>query len=1621
MNAKQNLDNPLLMPALKLIDKQYSRSEAIKVALFARRYFASTYKSEIENQTDAQIFDAIVQAWEFVQERKSNAPKIQFSKIAAAGAKGKAAGARIYLLVNDMPFLVDSIRQAANRAGINIRSINNAVIRVQREPKNANTVGRLKAISSEGKSSFTAEAICCINCGVIGEAQTPLIERELKNTLKHVSAAVRDYLPICKQAEEVKNALQENASSLPVSEKELKESTEFIEWLLNNHFTFLGYEQYKINYLKQGAEVELQTDSTLGISKFKTGLKGKVKLSSLPKGTVDHILKKQICSFAKSETRSKVHRSVHLDYVLLKEFDSKGKVITEHRFVGLYTSSVYYRTALEIPLIRDKVNQVLEQSGFSPNGHSIKDLLQVINVLPRDELFQISKEQLFSTAMEITQIQETRISKLFVRRDSYGKFFSCLVYMPRDIYNTKVRQQVQSFLKDELHAEEVEFNTYLSESMLARIHFILRVPEIQNVKYNRGKLESEMARLIKPWDDYFLESLQMNYPDAEAEKLFSVYSSCYSTSYKETYSAEEGVKDTVRLAKVIENRELALDLDGYDDGSMAELSFKIFSFEQRLILSDVAPILENLGLKIIGEHVFKLQPKCEEAIWLHDFSLSRKNTSVKLPADLEENFEEAFAAIWKQKTEDDSFNQLVIAAEIHWRDAALLRAYAAYLKQIQFGYTAQYIADTLAQYQKIAGLLVSYFYAQFDPDIKVVSKTSARPGVEKIRRNILKRIDKVSNLAEDSVLRSILELMDATLRTNYFQLDDCGSYKDYFSFKFDSAAIKNVPLPKPKFEIFVFSRNIEGVHLRGGKVARGGLRWSDRSEDYRTEVLGLVKAQQVKNSVIVPVGAKGGFVVKQSVPTGNRDEFMRIGISCYKTFISGLLDITDNIVADKVQPPAQVVRKDEDDPYLVVAADKGTATFSDIANGIAEDYGFWLGDGFASGGSNGYDHKQMGITARGAWVSVQRHFREQGINIQKQDFSVVGIGDMSGDVFGNGMLLSKHICLRAAFNHLHIFIDPTPDSGVSFKERQRLFKLPRSGWGDYEAKLISKGGGVFERSAKSISISKEMQEAFGIEQSSATPNELISLLLKAPIDLLWNGGIGTYVKASSESHSEVGDKANDGLRVDANELRCKVIGEGGNLGFTQRSRIEYGLNGGLSLTDFIDNSAGVDCSDHEVNIKILLNKLRSENKLSDNNRNKLLKSMTGEVASLVLDNNYSQVQAIGVAQAQMESRGKEYIGLIGFLEKHADLNRKLEYLPTDDVLEERITKQKFLTRPEVAIVTSYIKMYLKKELVTASYLDDDYLLPYLYSAFPQKLSKTYQKAIEGHQLRREIIATQLANSIVNLLGPSFVYRLVDATGSLPGEVVKAAVIALHIYKIDETWTQVEALDYKVDASVQGDMMFQLIRLARRATRWLIRNRRNSLDFAECYELYAGKIASARTMIPTKLPKESQAVFTRKQEAMVANKVPESLANQIASCQFLVPVTSFVEISTSTGCGLSTIFDVYYAMGEELQLNLLGEIINQLDVTNYWEALARESFLDDMAWQQRALTLNALAAGAPRTSPASLVTNWAREHDVALMRVKAMLSKLKAEPRPDYSMFSVALRELLNLAQTTGRN
>lgn len=1618
MSEKYLLGHEKLMKLSKRLGKDYSKTNATDLELFVTHYFASTSRSDLSDRGNESMYDNLKQAWAFYQQRDSDSPKIEFLHFdSSATEKGesKSSGTRIFVLQNDMPFLVDSIRQALTRCSVIIKYINNAVLYSERKPRGSKAAGKLAKIPLSITEGSSREALICLDCVRLSAAQSKLAEKEIRETLRHVAVAVKDYPAMCKQMQAVRDALAKSAATVPASQSSHRESLDFMSWMLDDHFTFLGYEKYHIDRTAKTPAIELQEKSSLGVSKFKTDIKARVKLSDLPMGARDLIFRKKVCDFAKSGTRSKVHRPAYCDYVLIKEFDNNGEVSVEHRFLGLYTSSVYFQEVLDIPLLRRKVNAVLEKSGFAQNGHNIKDLMQVINVFPRDELFQISRSQLLHTATEITRIQDLRTSRLFIRRDLYGNFFSCLVYVPKDTFTTQVRLQIQNLLQQRLQGEEVEFTTYSSESDFTRIHLIFRVPKIEQVSYDAGAIEAEMVNLIKPWEEHFSKALSEQHSDVETARLYADYANCFSESYKESYEPATAVGDISDIEQVVATQQLVVNISTCKSEGEAEFSFKIYSYGEQLHLSNVDPILENLGLNIISEKTFKLQLNSDDRVWLHDFSLYRAKPMGSFTPESKQIFEDAFLAVFNGEIDDDSFNGLVTTAEIAWRDAALLRAYASYLKQIQFGYSVAHIAETLSNHREICRLLVEFFAKQFDPALS----EKERKSVTSVRAKLVAAIDAVTVLSEDSVLRAYLNLFDATLRTNYFQPQSDGATpKNYFSFKFDPTRINGMPRPTPRYEIFVFSRQVEGVHLRGGKVARGGLRWSDRREDYRTEVLGLVKAQQVKNSVIVPVGAKGGFVIKQDVSGLDRNEFRELGIACYRIFIRGLLDITDNRVGAKIKPPQHIVRRDDDDPYLVVAADKGTATFSDIANGLSEEYGFWLGDGFASGGSNGYDHKQMGITAKGAWVSVQRHFRELGIDIQKEDFTVVGIGDMSGDVFGNGMLLSRHICLQAAFNHLHIFIDPQPDAARSFRERARLFKKQGSSWEDYNASLISKGGGVFSRQSKSITITEQMKSCFDIEANSLTPDELISALLLSPVDMLWNGGIGTYAKASSENHLEVGDKANDSLRVNGKDLRCKVIGEGGNLGFTQLARIEYAMSGGVSLTDFIDNSAGVDCSDHEVNIKILLNTLGKKAQLTESKRSALLHSMTDDVAELVLDNNYRQVQTIGLANYEMEFRNKEYAGLISYLEESAGLVRDLEFLPSAEQLEERTAKHQFLTRPEIATVTSYMKMHLKQKLVNADYINDDYLENYLHDAFPASLAKKYRAEIAKHPLRRELVATQLANFVVNLLGPSFIYRMVDSTGASASDVVKAAVMAKDIFAIERCWLQVEALDYKVSADTQAVMMTRLTRLLRRATRWLLRHQENVMSFAEAQSTFTKQIGSIRKMLPQKLPPDFKQMFNEKFDGLVAEGVNDDLARDITRCEFLFPATSFVDISQTRGEKLTTVVEAYYAVGEELQLNWLGKMINQLRVSNNWQALARETYLDDLAWQQRILTANIVGVTDRSGSVTNKVAKWSEENVASLSRAKEMLELLKAEQEPDYAMFSVVLRELQALAQQT---
>jgi glutamate dehydrogenase len=1042
------------------------------------------------------------------------------------------------------------------------------------------------------------------------------------------------------------------------------------------------------------------------------------------------------------------------------------------------------------------------------------------------------------------------------------------------------------------------------------------------------------------------------------------------------------------------------------------LRFKLFHRGGPVSLSDSLPMLERMGLRVLEERPYRIAPASGDPIWLHDFGLATGDAEIEIDA-VGAIFEEAFGRVFTGEVENDGFNRLVLAARLAADEIVVLRAYAKYLRQIGFPLSQGFIEQTLAGNPAIARMLANLFRLRFDPEKGDEEGAKLQVGA------IEQALDRVDNLNEDRVLRQVLALVLATTRTNYWRRDAEGRRRSFLSFKLDPAKVPGLPDPKPMFEIFVYSVRFEGVHLRGGKVARGGLRWSDRPEDFRTEVLGLVKAQMVKNVVIVPVGSKGGFVLKRAPAATDREAYLKEGVACYKDYLRGLLDLTDNLVGGKVAPPPQVRRHDPDDPYLVVAADKGTATFSDYANAMSAEYGFWLGDAFASGGSAGYDHKGMGITARGAWESVKRHFREMGVDTQSTDFTVVGIGDMSGDVFGNGMLLSKHIRLVAAFDHRHVFIDPEPDAASSWAERKRLFDLPRSSWGDYNAMLLSRGGGVWPRSAKSIPVSPEARRALGIEvrseSESLPPNELISAILKAPVDLLYNGGIGTYVKSADESHAAVGDRTNDAIRVNGAELRCKVVAEGGNLGLTQLGRIEYALGGGRVYTDAIDNSAGVDTSDHEVNIKILLGLVIADGELTEKQRNTLLAQMTDQVAALVLRDNYFQTQSLSIAGRIAPSLLDAQHRFIQFLEKAGRLDRALEFLPSDEAIAERRSKKLGLTAPERAVLLAYSKMWLSDAVLESDLPEDEWVATALGRYFPQTLREAYAGVMPRHPLKREIIATHVVNSMVNRVGSTFVHRLMETTGARPAEIVRAYLLQREIFGYVPLWQSIEALDNKVPDQIQSEMLIEAGRLAVRATAWFLRSRRLAEPMAETIGRFQPGVETLHAELARLLDAPGRSQLDIQTVRWTQAGVPREIAGRVAALDTLFAALDIAEVAGQTGRPVPAVAGVYFLLSSKLGFAWLRDRIGRIPGDSHWQGLAKSSMRDDLAGLQRSLAADVLAAGGEGDAPAGLVARWEAANRDAMERASRLLGELRAAPTPDLAMLSVGLRELRNLA------
>ncbi len=1548
---------------------------------FVEHFYAMTPVSDLEEMEPAKAMEVALAFEQFAHTRKGHAPKLE----ATVGKSKRSGRSRSFILAinDDMPFLVDSLSNLITQQGLGIHRILHPILAVKRNAK-----GELTDTARHDKApaSWSRESYIYIECSPLPVSLTPaaLVE-EMHATFDHVAHAVADWKPMRQRAEQLIAAYKTKSSSL--REQEQREIHDLLEWLASNHFIFLGLADY---VPAKGGALALDTASALGIYRIS---KPDMLIERRTQATCHESIR-----VLKASEMSRVHRGVFMDYITLKREDG-----SETRLLGLFTSSVYYRETSQIPFIRRKAEHVLERAGFNPHSHSGKALKTALEFLPRDELFQMDEESLFRMAMRIVSLEAHPQLRLFIRHDPFERFISAMAYIPREQFSTSVREEIARMLERTYQGRFRAFYTQITEAPLVRLTILVETNPGTIPAVDESLLEQQVKALASRWSDALRDAIFTRFGIAHGEPLAQSYANAFPPAYINTHSAQAAAFDIRRLQECAIGDGLALELYRAKGSAPDELHLKCFSRDLRLELSNIIPVLEHMGCTVVDATPYIIAPLAPlPPILLRDFTL-RVGAAATLDIDsAKARIEDAIEQIWRGQVDNDQLNALVFSTSLSARELSVLRAYSRYLQQIDFPYSQPFIAQALGAHAATAAQLAALFTLRFDPAVKKRDEKYAE-----CKAAIEAALEQVSNLSEDRVIRALLALIDASLRTNFYQTDAIGAPKSYLSIKLRSRLVPNMPLPVPYAEIFVTSQRVEGIHLRGGTVARGGLRWSDRPEDFRTEVLGLVKAQMVKNAVIVPQGAKGGFILRK--PPAERDAFMAEGIECYKTFLRGLLDITDNIVAGKLTPPSQTVRHDGDDPYLVVAADKGTATFSDTANGVAAEYDFWLGDAFASGGSAGYDHKVMAITARGAWVSVERHFREMGKNIDSETFTAIGVGDMSGDVFGNGMLLSPNMRLVAGFNHRHIFLDPTPNEKTSFAERQRLFALPRSGWNDYNAKLISKGGGVFERSAKSIKLTPEIKTALGTDVGQATPDELIKLILKAPVDLLWNGGIGTYVKAGDESHEQVGDRTNNALRVDGRELRCKIVGEGGNLGFTQKGRIEYARAGGRINTDAIDNSGGVDCSDHEVNIKIAMNAALQAGKTTRTKRDALLKKMTEEVAQLVLIDNKLQTQAISIAQLQGPAILEPAEQLIAALESTKFLNRKVEFLPDARAFGELHSSKSGLTRPEIAVLLAYAKMALSLELKESKLLDAPYFEQDLLRYFPKALAKPYGEELSNHRLRRDIVATMITNSIVNRTGFYFAHHLMRATGLAAEHIALAYIATRDAFNLRALWKDIEALDGRVDAQLQSRLFSRVSAFIEHSCRWFLTNVAQPLDVQTIMDRYAAGIALVERHAEELMTETLRKSYQQSLEELLAQGIPEPVATRIAKLEVLSSACDIIDLAHAAKWPVEMVGKLYFDLGAQLKLGWLRRSAFDLSGDNYWQQLAIKSLLQELYQAQRRMTAEIIQRYGKRKDQA--VDFWAINTQEPLKRYLGFIEELRTQQSLDYAMLIVALRQV----------
>jgi glutamate dehydrogenase len=1507
----------------------------------------------------------------------------------------------VQLVTDDMPFLVDTLRMTLTQAGLSAQIIIHPILHVRRDAD-----GRLieldQNLQSEDGWRESWQYLRIERLADTAEAQQ--LQRRLLAALRDVRAACRDWMRMRNAV--LKLCAQISRNPPPFSADVIAESRALLLYMEAHHFTFLGYRDNLLQ--RRGRKVELLPVPGSGLGLLRRARRV-ARVSATSAANIRQALRTpELLVITKANVRSTVHRPAYLDYIGVKRFDERGRVIGEARILGLWNSSTYNSDPRQVPWLRLKLKRVVEHFPFAANSHDGKRLQHILETLPRDELFEASVADLIRCARAVLVLQERARVRLILRRDEFRRFWSCLVFLPRERCDQEAQGRIETLLRTALHGNSLDSSLSIGDAPLAQLHILVRVDPTSRPRVSTERLEHAIAEALISWRDRLRSALRARFDEARVHALERRYASAFPASYCQDVEAARAVEDIIAIESIeaaTEHMQLRLYRPPTQPAHGVHLV--IIRRGEALSVSEVLPTFEHFGLRVIAERPYRLSLETGAAVWIQDFELEHYPRQRFELSHIAEQVLAAFRAVRAGELDDDGFNRLLIAAALSVPQVTLLRTCCRYLLQTGIPFSQSYMERVLAARAHSARALCLLFEQRLTP---IVTR-SASQRIRLLEQRIARAIEALISPDEDRILRAFLAVVRSTLRTNYFQRDAAGRPRAWLALKLDPSRIPSLPRPCPAFEIFVHSARLEGVHLRMGPIARGGIRWSERPEDFRTEILGLLKAQHVKNTLIVPVGAKGGFIARRLAPGAPRELQQREVIECYESYIRALLGLTDNIVGARVVPPAQVRRLDGDDPYLVVAADKGTASFSDRANAIAAEYGFWLGDAFASGGSSGYDHKKMGITARGAWECVKRHFRELDRDIQRSPFTVAGIGDMSGDVFGNGLLQSRRIQLLAAFNQQHIFIDPSPQAERSFRERERLFRLPRSGWNDYDQRLISRGGGVYERSAKSVTLAPEARALLDLPQARASTPEIIRAILCMRVDLLWNGGIGTYVKASSERNGEVGDRANDAVRINGVQLRARVVGEGGNLGLSQRGRVEYAAHGGKINTDFIDNSAGVNTSDVEVNLKILLDARDAGPPIPRPRRNRLLAGATDEVAALVVRNNYLQSQAISLMEQRALEELSEHQQLLRWLERHGELDRADEFLPDDEEIEQRRRQGRGLTRPELALLLSYGKIALNNALSASGGADDPYLARELERYFPQALRQRFARRIKRHRLRRQIITTATTNSIVNRIGPALLLESAQDDGPSAAQIARAYTIARDSADLRRLWSEIESLDARIKAKDQYEALLVTSAYLRLLTRWLIANRRDYDEVGAAVAELTPPLRELAHVTPAALEGLDRARYQGRCKHYATVGLPARLSENIAVLEPLKVAPDLVELMRISGAGARAVARTHFGLGARLGLDWLHATIEQLPASGSWSSAARAQLQDASFFAHRQLSATALLAPEARADTRerrSLAAN-------ALARWQQVLGDARALASPDLAALSVVVETLEALA------